>query len=695
MSPCRPAANRFSRTAMARMAAGVATVLVAGPLVGAQPASAAPVVAAAVDLGSAAGFSVLAGPSIANTGDLTVLALDLGVTGTLAGFPPGTVTGTKRVATPEVATAHEDRQAAYDAVVAQTGGTPFAGDLGGTTFTPGLYSADAAITNTGTITLDADGDPSALFVFKVGAALSSAATTKIVLANGALANNVYWQVAGATTLGAGAKWVGTVLGGGVISFGEAASLKGRALTSSTMALANSPVTKPIDDLVAPIVTLNGGSSLSTGDTTPPISGTTDEPGTPLVTVTVGSQVLTTRAHAGTWTLSTDALPQGLHPVVASVTDPSGNTGTATQELTVDTEAPGVTVIGGRSAATSDTTPSISGTTTEPGTPSVSVTIGDQTLTTVASDGAWTVEAAALTETAHLVLASVDDAAGNTGSASQVLTVDLTVPVLVINGGPSRSTTDTSPWTYGTTAEAAGTIVQLEVGGQSLTATVNPGGTWGVSAQDLAPGTYPVVASITDAAQNIGVAEQSLEVGPPVTTPTPTPTPTPLPAPTPTPTPTPTATPDPTPNPTDPAPTPPYRPDAEIRRGSGPFVGADLYAVADQSVAATMRGRTKKVAFVVRVTNRGDHADKLQLVGTKATKGFRLAYFSDGKDVTAALLDGSYRTETLGAGRSVTLTVTVARLRRTKRGSTTMTVRTVSTRAPGKDDAVAARVTVAR
>ncbi len=239
MSPCRPATKHFSRTMTSRLAVAVTAALVAAPLVTTSAAAAPPGIASSVALGSAAGFSVLAGPSIANTGAGTVLALDLGVTGTLAGFPPGTVTGTKRIGTPAVETAHEDRQAAYDAVVAQTGGTPFGGDLAGTTFTPGLYSTAAAITNTGTITLDADGDPSAVFVFQIGAALSSAASTKVVLTDGALANNVYWQAVGAVALGANAKWVGTILGAGAITFGDGASLKGRALTPSTMALANS------------------------------------------------------------------------------------------------------------------------------------------------------------------------------------------------------------------------------------------------------------------------------------------------------------------------------------------------------------------------------------------------------------------------------------------------------------------------
>jgi hypothetical protein len=200
-----------------------------------------------------------------------VLALDLGVSGTLAGFPPGKVTGATRTGGADVEAAHADRQAAYESVKAQESGTPFAGGLGGKTSTPGLYSAGAAVTNTGTITLDATGDPNALFVFQVGAAFSAAAS-KVVLKNGALANNVYWQVVGAVALAAGAQMFGTLLGEGAISFGAGASLKGRALTGSTMALPESPITKPIDDLVPPTVTIDGGATGSTADTTPRISG---------------------------------------------------------------------------------------------------------------------------------------------------------------------------------------------------------------------------------------------------------------------------------------------------------------------------------------------------------------------------------------------------------------------------------------
>ena len=674
--------NTTLRTTTARLAIGACALLVVGTFATGSPASAAapqPVAASGVDLGTAATYSVLAGAGVSNTGAATVLALDLGLSpaGVIAGFPPGTVTGSTHDKDAAAATAQEDRQAAYDAVVAQTGGTTFAGDQAGAIFKPGLYTSGAAITNTGTITLDADGDPGAIFVFQIGAALSSAATSKVLLTDGALAHNVYWQVAGAVSLGAGVKWVGTLLGAAAVAFGEAASIKGRILTPSTVALANSPVTKPIDDLTAPLVGIDGGPARSTNDPTPMITGTTDEPAGRPVTVTVGGQTLTSTVRTGgVWALSATTLSAGPHDVLASITDPSQNTGTATQVLTVDGSAPAVTINGGASSATKDTTPTVSGTTDEPGSPTVTVTVGGQTLTTTALAGAWSVDATVLSEAAHLVVASVDDAADNTGTASQVLVVDVTVPVVTINGGPQASTDDTSPWTFGTTAEQAGTTVQLAIGGQALVATVLPGGTWGVSATTLAAGTYVVVASVTDAAQNTGTASQVLTV-------------------------TSTGTGGGTGgsggsgsgSSTGGA---EYRPDAEIRRAKGNFVGEGSYQVSGQRVTSKLQGRKRSVVYEVRVTNRGTRTDRMAVGGTRRSPQFKVAYLDGGQNVTADVLAGTYQTGALKPGESATLTVKITRLRGARPGSKrTFEIRVVSTNAKSKADTVAAVVKTGR
>ena len=260
-----------------------------------------------------------------------------------------------------------------------------------------------------------------------------------------------------------------------------------------------------------------------------------------------------------------------------------------------------------------------------GTPTVVVTVGSQTLTTTADPGgAWSVHAAALSETSHSVQASVEDAAGNTGRESQVLTVDVTVPVLTIDGGPARSTSDTSPWTYGTTAEQAGTIVNVGVGGQHLTATVQPGGTWGVRAQTLASGTYDVLASITDAAGNTGSITQALTVG--------------------------RVTQHRSLHRSPHRPPRQYRPDAEIRLAGHAFVGRGVYSLSRQRVTSGLNGhRARTVVFPVRLRNRGNVMDRITIRATRGSAQFRVAYLQGRTNVTARVLAGRYRSGSLRPG----------------------------------------------
>lgn len=753
------------RTGWSRVALGGAALLVAVPLSPVAAASASvptPPAAMRVDLGSAASFSVLGGTGVANTGPATVLALDLGLspTGTITGLPPGQVTGTTHDKDAVAEVAQSDRADAYAAAAAQTGGTAFAGDQGGVTFHPGLYTSAAALTNTGVMTLDADGDPNAVFVFQIGAALSSAAGSKVVLTDGALANNVYWQVLGAVSLGAGSKYVGTFLGASSVAFGEGASLKGRVLTPSTVALANSPITQPIDDLTAPVVSIDGGDVRSTNDTTPSITGTTDEPAGQGVRVTVAGQTLTTTvATGGAWTVGPATLPPGPHQVDATVTDPSQNVGTDSQVLTIDVTAPSVTIDGGESSATNDTSPTISGTVDELGSPIVTVSVGGQTLTTTATaEGSWSVQTATLTETAHSVTASVEDTAHNPGTAQQVLTVDVTVPVLAIDGGASRSTVDTSPWIYGTTAERAGTTVSISVGGQALTATVLPGGTWGVSATTLPSGAHQVVATITDAAGNTGSATQLLTIG--LTTPTGDVT-----APalsidgggtrsTTDPTPTISGTSDETggtvkvtvggqtmlatvspagvwgvgaaalssgphlviasisdaaqnsrstmqeitigqvAGPGDPPES--YKPDAAIRRVGSGWVGVGIVGGSDQQATQRLGRNDHSTTFKVRLTNTGTSVDAMEVRGTPKNRKFSVTYAVGGRDVTSAVVSGRYRSPRMEHGESVIVVVKVSLTRRARVGNArTLELSAVSAHQQSAADVVSAVVRVRR
>ncbi len=655
-SPTRSSRPLFTRTGTAVVALGASVLLVAGSLAAlAPPAAAEAPRATFVDLGTAADYSVLAGTGVSNTGAATVLAADLGLSpsGLIAGFPPGTTDGTIHDKDPAAELAQEDRQTAYDDAAGQTSTGDFGGDQAGAILKPGVHTSAAAVTNTGTMTLDADGDSGAVFVFQVDAAFSSAAASKIVLTDGALANNVFWQVLGAVSLGAGAKVVGTFLTAGAVAIGEGATVKGRMLTTSTVALANSPFAITKDDLTPPEITIDGGPARATRDASPPISGTTDEPAGGLVTVTVADQTVTTTVgEGGVWSLGTSTLPPGDHDVTASITDPSRNLGEASQVLTVDLTAPEITIDGGAVRATRDLTPTISGTTDQPGDAPVTVVVGGQTLATTAdAEGLWTVTTSTLDESPYGVAASVEDEAGNTATASQVLTVDVTTPVVTIDGGPTRSTSDTSPWTYGTTAEQAGSTVVLVVGDQRLTTTTASGGTWGVSAQALPDGAHQVVASITDAAGNRGTATQTLTINAS------------------------------------------YRPDAAISRGSGSLVGVGTYgSSARQRVSARVSRTVRSVAFVVRVTNRGNVADSFAVRGTPGTSRFVVTYLVGERNVTRAVIAGTYRTGSVRPGSFVRLVMRVSRTAATRAGDRRgFEVRSISSHAATRRDAVAAVV----
>ena len=200
--------------------------------------SAAAATTAAVSLGQASTYAALSGASVGNTvsapgAPFTTLRGDLGVMANAppTGFAPagpGVVTGTIRVGA-TVTQAYNDLIAAYGDVAARTGGTPLAADLAGSTLAPGLHSTAAAVANTGTVTLDAAGNPNAVFVFKIGGALTMAASAQVKLAGGAQASHVFWQVGGAGAIGAGAQFAGTLMAHDAIAIGAGTQVNGRAL----------------------------------------------------------------------------------------------------------------------------------------------------------------------------------------------------------------------------------------------------------------------------------------------------------------------------------------------------------------------------------------------------------------------------------------------------------------------------------
>jgi hypothetical protein len=202
--------------------------------------------ATAVDLGTARSYGVLAGQSVTNTGP-SVISGDLGVSpGTaVTGFPPGTVLGSVRVANALALQAQSDLTTAYNVLAGQPSDELISADLAGRTLTTGVYTASTSMGLSGELTLDAQGDPSAVFVFQAGSTLTTASASRVTLTNGAQACNVFWQVGSSATLGTASTFKGTIVALTSISATDAASIVGRLQArNGSVTLINNTITRP-------------------------------------------------------------------------------------------------------------------------------------------------------------------------------------------------------------------------------------------------------------------------------------------------------------------------------------------------------------------------------------------------------------------------------------------------------------------
>jgi hypothetical protein len=494
-----------------RLAALAACLLVAGFAV--TSAEAAPT--SMVNLGTASAYAVLSGASVGNTvsapgAPFTTLRGRLGVKANTqpTGFPPGIVTGAVDIGNAAATQAHSDLVAAYNDVAGRTGGATLAGALAGATILPGLHTVAGAVSNAGTVTLDGGGNTNAVFVFQVNGALAMAAGSHVVLTNGARASRVFWQVNGAGAIGANADFAGTLMALDAVAVGNGSLVNGRAFAR------NGALTLDANQFYSapPVLTIGGGATAITTDTTPTISGTTDVEAPAIVTVTINGQTLHATPSGGAWSVTSAILANGTYPVVSSVSDGAGNPGAATQQLTVDTVLPIVSLDGGPSVTTNDPMPTISGTSdVAPGT-AVLVTVGSQTLIAlVQTAGTWNTTPAALADGTRTVTVTVLDPAMNPGTDSQTLTIDTTPPAVTIAGGTAGLTNDATPAISGTADVATGTTVTVNLADETLSGVVQSDGGWSVTASALSDGPHRVIMSVFDTAGNPASFTQTLSV----------------------------------------------------------------------------------------------------------------------------------------------------------------------------------------
>jgi hypothetical protein len=185
---------------------------------------------ATVGLGTAGSYAVLAGTTVTNTGPSTVTA-SLGVSpGTaVTGFPPGIVSnGSIHAADAAALNAQAALTTAFNDAAGRSTTGAISADLAGQTLTTGVYTG-GALALSGTLTLDAQGDPSAVFVFQAASTLTTGSSSRVSLINGADACNVFWVIGSSATIGTGSNFVGTVLALTSISAQTNATIHGRLL----------------------------------------------------------------------------------------------------------------------------------------------------------------------------------------------------------------------------------------------------------------------------------------------------------------------------------------------------------------------------------------------------------------------------------------------------------------------------------
>jgi len=119
-----------------------------------------------------------------------------------------------------------------------------AGEIGGLTLTPGLYKWSSAILISTDVTLS--GGPNDVWIFQVAGTLNQANATRVTLAGGARAENIFWQVAGAVTLGTNAHFEGVVLGKTMIAVNTGTSVNGRLLAQTAVTLQMNAITEPAE-----------------------------------------------------------------------------------------------------------------------------------------------------------------------------------------------------------------------------------------------------------------------------------------------------------------------------------------------------------------------------------------------------------------------------------------------------------------
>ncbi len=276
----------------------------------------------AVNLGTAGNFAILSKTGISTTGTTSIVG-DIGlspaaatyITGFALTLPSTSAFSTSAQVTGKVyapgyadptptsmTTAISDMETAYTDAMGRTNSTATelgAGNIGGLTIAPGLYKWGTGVTIPADITLSVNAND--VWIFQIAQNLDISPATKIVLSGGAKVNNIFWAVAGQTTIGTTAVFNGNILGQTAIVLNTGAMLNGRALAQTAVTLDSSTVTIPVVSVSATSATPATPAIPAVPTVSSAVPAIPATPVTPTITTTPASTNSSGQSSPGTLT----------------------------------------------------------------------------------------------------------------------------------------------------------------------------------------------------------------------------------------------------------------------------------------------------------------------------------------------------------------------------------------------------------
>ncbi len=271
--------------------------------------------ATAPSLGTAQSFAVLAGTTVTNTGPTTIGG-DLGVSpgSAITGAASITLTGATHAADAVALQAQNDVTTAYNALAAAPCTQSFNGtavEVGGQTLTPGVYCYSSSAQLTGALTLNAQGDGNAVFIFKTVSTLTTASSSSVVMTNSGQPCNVFWQIGSSATLGTRTAFVGNMLALTSIGLSTGATVSGRALAR------NGAVTMDSNTISSPVC--SGGPAPTATSTSTVATATAAAPTAAAATAAAATAAAATATAA---TATGTATPVVSTPAATSTSAPA-------------------------------------------------------------------------------------------------------------------------------------------------------------------------------------------------------------------------------------------------------------------------------------------------------------------------------------------------------------------------------------